>query len=34
MTKAELMDRARKHHIARRSTMRKSELVEALAKIG
>lgn len=34
MTKAELMDRARKHHIVGRSTMRKSELVEALHKVG
>ncbi|MBM3112083.1 MULTISPECIES: Rho termination factor N-terminal domain-containing protein [Pseudomonas] len=31
MTKAELMDRARKHNIAGRSTMRKGELVKALS---
>ncbi|MDF9907227.1 Rho termination factor N-terminal domain-containing protein [Pseudomonas laurylsulfatiphila] len=34
MTKSELMERARKHHIAGRSTMRKGELVEALHKAG
>lgn len=34
MTRAELMDRARKHHIVGRSTMRKRELVEALHKVG
>ncbi|MBH3458261.1 Rho termination factor N-terminal domain-containing protein [Pseudomonas putida] len=33
MTKAELMDRARKRHIAGRSTMRKGELIEALRKV-
>ncbi|MBK0057524.1 Rho termination factor N-terminal domain-containing protein [Pseudomonas sp. S44] len=33
MTKAELMDRARKQHIAGRSTMRKGELIEALRKV-
>ena len=32
MTKAELMDRARKQNIAGRSTMRKAELVAALGK--
>jgi len=32
MTKAELMERARKHDIAGRSTMRKADLLEALAK--
>ncbi|WP_136476760.1 Rho termination factor N-terminal domain-containing protein [Pseudomonas sp. DG56-2] len=31
MTKAELMDRARKQNIAGRSTMRKGELVKALS---
>ncbi|OPB00859.1 termination factor Rho [Pseudomonas fluorescens] len=30
MSKNELMDRARKHRIAGRSTMRKSELIDAL----
>lgn len=34
MTKSELMERARKHHIAGRSTMRKGELVEALHQAG
>lgn len=33
LTKAEFMDRARKHGIAGRSTMRKPELVEALHKV-
>ncbi|MDH1632674.1 Rho termination factor N-terminal domain-containing protein [Pseudomonas mosselii] len=33
MTKAELMDRARKRHIAGRSTMRKGELIEALREV-
>ena len=32
MTKAELMERARKHDIAGRSTMRKADLLEALSK--
>lgn len=32
MTKAELMDRARKQHITGRSTMRKGALIEALRK--
>lgn len=33
MTKAELMDRARKRHIAGRSSMRKGELIDALRKV-
>ena len=34
MSKAELMERARKQGIAGRSTMRKAELVEALRRVG
>ena len=32
MSKAELMDQARRQNIAGRSTMRKAELVKALAR--